>query len=57
MRRGKEEEEWDRVSFLMANLAKMAGAKDVDVSDFHKFKMEYKGMTKNNIKDMKKYFK
>jgi hypothetical protein len=57
MRREGETEEWDRLSFLLANLAKMAGSKDVDVSDFHKFKMAYKGLTKDNIKDLRKHFR
>ena len=56
MRKGFENEEWDRLSFLLANISKLAGAKDLEVSDFHKFKVKYKGLTKDNIKNMKRHF-
>tara|TARA_R110002020_G_scaffold368536_5_gene580362 strand:- start:2624 stop:2797 length:174 start_codon:yes stop_codon:yes gene_type:complete len=35
MRSGKEKEEWDRLSYTLANLAAFQGAKNVKVSDFN----------------------
>ena len=56
MRKGKETEEWDRFSFLIANVASIAGAKDVKADDFHKYRMQYKGLTQSNMKDLKQHF-
>ena len=37
MREGAERERWDRLSFQLANIATLAGAKNVDISSFNKF--------------------
>lgn len=40
MRTGKEKEEWERLSFALANQAAFQGAKNVKVEKFNKFTMD-----------------
>lgn len=57
MRRGAEEEEWDRLAFLLTNMAAMHGVKNTKMEQFHKFKMPDQGLTKKRLHDMKAMFK
>ena len=56
MRRGAEEEAWDRLAFQLANIAAIAGAKNVKIENFHKFKEPDTRLTAAKIRSMKGLF-
>ena len=53
MRTGKEKEEWERLSFSLANQAAFQGAKKVKIESFNKFDMKSVQRV-NNPQDVKR---
>ncbi len=53
MRTGKEREEWERLSYSLATSAAVAGAKNVKMQSFNKFKVE-KDPKQNRPDDVKR---
>jgi len=57
MREGCERERWERTSFALANQASFAGAKNIKLQDFSKFKPPTPRFSKNDLQDMKAIIK
>jgi hypothetical protein len=53
MRTGREKESWERLSYSLATSASIAGAKNVKIQDFSKFKTAAPAFTTENLTALK----
>jgi len=57
MRKGCENENWDRLAYEMSILVTMNGNKNVDMNKFHKFKQQVdQSITRDELKNLKHFF-
>lgn len=56
MRRGAEEESWDRLAFELNVVARLQGSKKATFDAFHKFRQGEQKLNKQKLKSMKGLF-
>lgn len=57
MRKGCENENWDRLAYEMSILCTINGSKNVDMNKFHKFKQHVdQSITREELKNLKHFF-